>query len=265
MPRPPSNPGSHETRRNKPWRSLFENERRRREEAEAEMDAWKDRFRLFLDHAPMPAFIRDDQGRHVYGNKPWADQFHRALEDLMGKTNWDLFPRETALVFETSDHAAREQGEVSGLLESGIGPDGKRHWWKVFKFPVPNPGGKTWVGGLALEVSDLVQATSRLTAYEKDLAMGRLVPEAPHGDPAALRSLPPRLRQILEMLAAGWNIKEAADRLGISHKTAEIHRAKLLRRLGLRSVVEATRFYLEQPALPPRPAQDGQASAASRP
>jgi DNA-binding NarL/FixJ family response regulator len=50
---------------------------------------------------------------------------------------------------------------------------------------------------------------------------------------------------VLELLAAGWNIKEAAGRLGISNKTAESHRAKLLQRLGVRSVVEATRFYLE--------------------
>lgn len=198
----------------------------------------------------MPAFIRDDQGRHVYGNKPWAEQFDQPPEQLMGKTNWELFPRDTALVFETSDHAAREQGNVSGLLESGLGPDGKRHWWKVFKFPLPSPDSKTWVGGLALDVSDLVQATTRLTAYEHDLATGRLVPDAPRGHLAELRGLPPRLRQVLEMLAGGWNIKETADRLGISQKTAEVHRAKLLRRLGLRSVVEATRFYLEHA---PRP------------
>jgi DNA-binding CsgD family transcriptional regulator len=169
----------------------------------------------------------------------------------MGKTNWELFPKETALVFETSDHAARERGEVSGLLESGIAPDGKRHWWKVFKFPLPGPGGKIWVGGLALDVSDLIHATTRLATFEHDLAAGRLVPDPPRGDDIALKSLPPRLRQMLELLAAGWTIKEAAERLGISQKTAEAHRAKLLQRLGLRSVVEATRFYLElHPHLP---------------
>jgi len=228
------------------WRLQLQEERRRREHAETELQAWQDRFRLFLEHAPMPAFIRDGQGRHVYGNKPWAAQFDRPVGELMGKTNWDLFPKDTAWVFEASDHAARDRGEVSGLLESGVAPDGKRHWWKVFKFPLPGPGGETWVGGLALDVSDLVHATTRLAAIENDLAAGRLVPEVPRGDEAALRVLPPRLRQMLELLAAGWTIKEAAARLGISQKTAEAHRAKLLHRLGLRSVVEATRFYLER-------------------
>jgi len=250
-------------RRQNHWQRLLEAEQHRREQAETELRAWQDRFRLFLDHAPMPAFIRDEHGRHVYGNKPWAAQFDRPVDELMGKTNWELFPRETALVFETSDHAARERGEVSGLLESGLAPDGKRHWWKVFKFPLPSPGGMTWVGGLALDVSDLVQATSRLTTFEQDLATGRLVPEEPHGNLPELQKLSPRLRQVLEMLAAGWNIKEAADHLGISQKTAEIHRAKLLQRLELRSVVEATRFYLEHKGhLPAQP--DGALSFQKR-
>lgn len=234
-----------ETQPKNRWQRLLESERRRREQAETELRTWQDRFRLFLEHVPMPAFIRDERGCHVFGNKPWAAQFDQPPEALLGKTNWDLFPKETALLFETSDHAARDRGEVSGLLESGIAPDGKRHWWKVFKFPLPGPNGQTWVGGLALDVSDLIHATTRLATFEHDLASGRLVPDAPRGNLAALPKLPTRLHQILELLAAGWTIKEAADRLGISQKTAEAHRAKLLQRLGLRSVVEATRFYLE--------------------
>lgn len=227
------------------WQRLLDEEKRRREEAERELSEWKDRFRLFLDNAPMPAFIRDEQGRHVYGNKPWAAQFDRPLDKLLGKTNWELFPKETALIFETSDHAARERNEISGVIESGLGPDGKHHWWKVFKFPVPGPEGHIWVGGLALDVSDFVHATTRLSSFEHDLASGRLVPDVPAGNLSGLQKLPPRLRQVLELLAAGWNIKEVANRLGISQKTAEAHRTKLLHRLGVRSVVQATRFYLE--------------------
>jgi PAS domain S-box-containing protein len=206
---------------------------------------WQDRFRVFLDHAPMPAFIRDAQGRHVYGNKPWAAQFERPLSEVLGKTNWELFPRETALIFEASDVAARDRGEVSGLIESGLSPDGQRHWWKVFKFPLPGPGGERWIGGLALDVTDVIQARTRLTDYEADLASGRLAPQLPSGRTAELDKLPPRLRQVLELLSAGWTIKEIADRLGISAKTAEVHRAKLLRRLGVNSVIEAAQLHLK--------------------
>jgi len=220
-------------------------ERQRRERAEQAVREWQDRFRLFLDHAPMPAFIRDEQGRHVYGNKPWAAQFERPLTELLGKTNWDLFPKETAFVFEASDQAARLSGEVSGLLESGLTPDGTRHWWKVFKFPLPGPDGGKWIGGLALDVTDLIQAKTRLTDYESDLASGRLAPQAPQGRAAELERLPPRLRQVLELFAAGWSTKEIASRLGLSPKTVEVHRIKLLRHLKVASLVEAIRVKLD--------------------
>jgi PAS domain S-box-containing protein len=228
------------------WQRRWAAERTRRERAESSAREWQDRFRLFLEHAPMPAFIRDEKGRHVYGNKPWAAQFERPLSELIGKTNWELFPKETAMVFEASDQAARLRGEVSGLLESGLAPDGARHWWKVFKFPLPGPDGETWIGGLALDVTDLVLAKTRLSDFEQDLATGRLVPEVPRAKGGPLEELPPRLRQILELLAAGWTLKEAAVRLGISPKTAEVHRAKLLRRLGVKSVVAAIRLRLAE-------------------
>jgi PAS domain S-box-containing protein len=230
---------------------LLEAERAARAQAEAAARDWRDRFRVFLDHAPMPAFIRDEQGRHVYGNKPWAAQFDRPLSELLGKTNWELFPPKTAVVFEASDHAARVRGEVSGLLESGQTPDGSRHWWKVFKFPLPQPGGETWVGGLALDVTDLILTKSRLQGFEADMADGRLVPDVPRGDAELMNRLPPRLRQVLELFAAGWSTKEVATRLGISPKTVDVHRAKLLRLLNVSSLVEAVRLKLDMESRQP--------------
>jgi DNA-binding CsgD family transcriptional regulator len=230
----------------------FEAERAARAKAEAAARDWQDRFRVFLDHAPMPAFIRDAQGCHVYGNKPWAAQFDRPLNDLLGKTNWELFPQPTAILFEASDHAARERGEVSGLLESGLAPDGLRHWWKVFKFPLPQPDGEMWIGGLALDVTDLMQVKSRLHDFEADLADGRLVPDTPQGRAELFDQLPPRQRQVLELFAAGWSTKQVAARLGISPKTVDVHRAKLLRLLDVTSLVEAVRLKLSLESGPPK-------------
>jgi len=65
-------------------------------------------------------------------------------------------------------------------------------------------------------------------------------------DEATLAALTHRERQILELLVAGENYKEIASRLQVSPKTVEGHRVNLLRKLGLRSVVEAVRFVLER-------------------
>ncbi len=54
-------------------------------------------------------------------------------------------------------------------------------------------------------------------------------------------SLSPRERQIIQLLAEGKSNKEVAVRLGISVRTAENHRARIMRKLQLRSLSDLVR------------------------
>lgn len=54
--------------------------------------------------------------------------------------------------------------------------------------------------------------------------------------------LTPRQREIVQLLAEGKSSKEVAVALGISVKTAETHRANIMRRLELHSVTELVRY-----------------------
>jgi DNA-binding NarL/FixJ family response regulator len=58
------------------------------------------------------------------------------------------------------------------------------------------------------------------------------------GDPA---DLPPRQREILAALGAGRTTKQIAADLGLSVKTVETHRARLMEALGCRNAVELVR------------------------
>jgi len=52
-----------------------------------------------------------------------------------------------------------------------------------------------WLGGLALDVTDLVQAMTRLTDYESELVSGRFAPQTPQGRAADLEGIPTHLRR----------------------------------------------------------------------
>jgi two-component system, NarL family, response regulator NreC len=51
-----------------------------------------------------------------------------------------------------------------------------------------------------------------------------------------------RERGVLQLAAQGLSNGDIGDRLGISPRTAETHRANLLRKLGLQSQTELVRF-----------------------
>jgi DNA-binding NarL/FixJ family response regulator len=54
--------------------------------------------------------------------------------------------------------------------------------------------------------------------------------------------LTPREAEILQLIAEGRSNKEAASLLGISRRTAENHRARIMRKLGLSSLSDLVRY-----------------------
>lgn len=61
-------------------------------------------------------------------------------------------------------------------------------------------------------------------------------------DPAALT---PRQRDVLQLLAGGKSVKEIAAVLGLSPRTVEDHKYRMMETLGLENNVELVRFALE--------------------
>ena len=49
-----------------------------------------------MDSSPAIAWIKDEQGRHLYSSKSYENRFGVRFEDWLGKTDFDLWPREIA-------------------------------------------------------------------------------------------------------------------------------------------------------------------------
>jgi two-component system CheB/CheR fusion protein len=63
-----------------------------------------------------------------------------------------------------------------------------------------------------------------------------------------LARLTPREREVLDLIVEGLNTKEIARRLDISPRTTESHRARVMDKIGARSIAELVRFALGQGA-----------------
>jgi DNA-binding NarL/FixJ family response regulator len=55
-------------------------------------------------------------------------------------------------------------------------------------------------------------------------------------------ALTPRQREVLQLVAEGHTSKDIAERLGLSVKTVEAHRAQIMERLGLHDLAGLVRF-----------------------
>jgi two-component system, NarL family, response regulator NreC len=64
-------------------------------------------------------------------------------------------------------------------------------------------------------------------------------------------TLTTREREVLQLCAEGYSSTEMAARLGISPRTADTHRANLMRKLGLQGQTDLVRYALRRGILPP--------------
>lgn len=97
---------------------------------------------------------------------------------------------------------------------------------------------------LIAAVEALSNHKSFFTSRASDVILGRVRGYSQEEDlkELARSRLTPREREIVQLLAEGKSSKEVAESLTISVKTADTHRANIMRKLDLHSVTELVRY-----------------------
>lgn len=127
----------------------------------------EERFAAFMRHLPGAAWMKDDAGRYVFVNDEAARIFGADSGQLLGRTDEEIFPAETARQFRANDRRAIENDGRLQIIEVLRQPDGVDHRSLVTKFLVPGrPGQPPCLGGLAFDITDWLAAKSALRATE---------------------------------------------------------------------------------------------------
>lgn len=125
-----------------------------RKRAEEALRASEERFRAFMDNSPAVAFIKDAAGRYVYANKPFLNLFGKSIEELKAKTDYDVWPADTAQQLRENDVAVLNANKTIQMVETVPTPDGVPHIWMVYKFPILDVAGQRLLGGVAVDVTE---------------------------------------------------------------------------------------------------------------
>lgn len=152
-------------------------ERKRAEEAIRESE---DRFKVFMDSGLAVAFVKDEDGRMVYVNQPFERFFQLTRSDWLGKSDFELWPQETARKLRENDLAVFAGGVPVELTETVPAPDGSHHYWLVFKFPFTDGSGKRFLGGMGVDVTESKKLEQQLRHAERLAELGTLASGMAH-------------------------------------------------------------------------------------
>jgi PAS domain S-box-containing protein len=74
--------------------------------------ASEEKHRILLDESTDPIFSFDAGGRYLYANRAFANSVQIPVDQLLGKTVWDTFPREEAATRHQALSSVFEKGEA---------------------------------------------------------------------------------------------------------------------------------------------------------
>ena len=173
-----------------------------RQRAHEQIQASEARLVAFADHSPAVMFLKDREGRYRLVNEQFLRRFGLRRDQVIGRTDLELFPRDQALRFAANDAKVLSRGAPLEFEESARYVDGERIS-VVVKFPVPDASGAvTGVGGVATDITEQKSSEAALRAAADNLqALTRRLVEAEEAERRRIaRELHDRVGQNLSAL-----------------------------------------------------------------
>src|SRR5882762_3139558 len=187
-----------------------------RQRAHEQVRASEARLVAFADHSQAVMFLKDREGRYRLVNEQFLQRFGLRRDQVIGRTDLELFPRDQALSFAANDAEVLSRGAPLQFEESARYIEGERVSL-VAKFPVPDASGAvTGVGGVATDITERRNSEAALRAAADNLqALTRRLVEAEEAERRRIaRELHDRVGQNLSAL--NINLDLALDAAGAS-------------------------------------------------
>jgi PAS domain S-box-containing protein len=184
-------------------------------------------FRQMADAAPFPIWSSGPDAMRNFVNRSWLEFRGRAVEQEIGSGWTDglhLDDRELCIETYIKSFTGHQPFHLQYRLQRA---DGTFAWVEDNGAPRFHEDG-IFCGYLGTIIDITARKRGIFTPDEDSV---RLV-----------FALTERERQVLVLIAEGKSTKEAAARLGISYKTADSHRSRILEKLGVHETASMVRY-----------------------
>ena len=139
-----------------------------RKRAEDMIKESETRLQSILDNSSTVVFLKDIQGRYITVNRRYEELFHVKRNEVVNKTDYDIFPREFADKFRMHDEQALEK--LSAIeMEEVVPHDEGIHTYISVKFPLWSQDGKPYaVCGIATDITERKKAQEQIEKALKE-------------------------------------------------------------------------------------------------
>jgi sigma-B regulation protein RsbU (phosphoserine phosphatase) len=107
-----------------------------RRQAEEDVRNSEALYHSLVETLPQNIFRKDLQGRFTFGNQQFCRILGRSLPEIVGKTDFDFFPRELAEKYQRDDRRVLETGKPYDLVEEHLPPGRDKMYVQVVKTPL---------------------------------------------------------------------------------------------------------------------------------
>jgi PAS domain S-box-containing protein len=134
-------------------------------------------YQALVETIPQMILLKDLEGRFQFANQKFCAELGRNLDQILGKTDFDFFPRELAEKYRREDQQVLESRHVLDLVEEHVTPKGEKLYLQVMKTPIFGPDGEPI--GIQLifwDVTQRMRAEEQLK--EENIALQQLAQSA---------------------------------------------------------------------------------------
>lgn len=118
-------------------------------------------FEAFMKHAPMVAWITDEDGYMHYMNPRYLSIYGLNDHDI-GKNISEIFPEAIAREYLCNNRMVIDADKAIEITENGITAKGEMQTLRIFKFPIKTAN-KRMVAGWALDITEQVKLETELS------------------------------------------------------------------------------------------------------
>lgn len=124
-------------------------------------------LQAIIDNTSNPIFIKEINGQYLLINKQHETLFHHSIQEIVGKTDYDLLPKKVADVYRNSDlEAVKALKEIK--IEETIQQEDGPHTYIAVKFPLYDAEGRIYaIGGISTDITERKKQEESSIAADK--------------------------------------------------------------------------------------------------